>query len=169
MNTKQKVFFFYSILSTVFWFLLLIFVSLTVNTEKTMSDLIILGEKVAYMLGYGILTLLIYRTVIIFLKVKIERLAHWHSLREKHEDYQFVRLIEFFTGVSSVLAASFIGAMMVLVRQEVGVFYSGYKEALIIALGSFLAGAIAFYLPILLEKEYMLIAGNKKSIDSKSA
>lgn len=169
MNSKQKIFFVYSIVSTLVWLILLIVVSVTVNTGRATSDLLITGEKIAYMLGYAILTLLIYRTIIIFLKVKVERLAHWYSLREKHEDYQFVRLIEFFTGVSSVLLASFIGTFMVLVRQEVGVFYSGYKEALIITLGSLIAGAIAFYLPILLEKEYMLIAGKKKSEDFKSA
>ncbi|MEI6887015.1 MAG: hypothetical protein WCK31_02135 [bacterium] len=167
MNTKQKVFFIYSILSTIFWFLLLVIVSLTVNTDRTLNDLIILGEKLSFMLGYGILTLLIYRTLIIFLKVKVEKLAHWHSLREKHEDYEFVRLIELFTGITAILASSFIGAIMVLVRQESGVFYSGYKEALILAFGSFVAGVIAFYLPILLEKEYMLIAGNSKPKDHK--
>ncbi|MEI6462193.1 MAG: hypothetical protein WCO33_00805 [bacterium] len=134
-----------------------------------MNDLIILGEKVSYMLGYAILTLLIYRTIIVFLKVKVEKLAHWHSLREKHEDYEFVRLIEFFTGITAILASSFIGAILSLVRIEIGVFYSSYKEALILALGSFLAGVVAFYLPILLEKEYMLIAGNRKIEASKSA
>ena len=102
MNSRQKAFVVYSVLTTLAWLFLIFIVSMFFTANLGSSDLVIFGEKIGYMLAFAILCLLIYRTIIVFIKVKVEKIAVWHTqigldavLTTSHSD---IGLINVFCG-----------------------------------------------------------------------
>lgn len=163
MNSRNFILysFFTTFIGVGFFFLFAQSTSLSVGS----SDLEIVGTKAGYFLASMLLTLLIYRAVLSTLKIRVSKLAQWHTLKEKEEDFEFIRLIELLVGVLAVSIAINICAInLAMSTTNVLSQYLGLKDLALNGLASLIAAGIAYYYPRVLEKEYFVLTkGRKKS------
>ncbi len=161
MNNRN--FIWYSFFTTgigIFFFFLF---AQSTNLSVNSSDIQIIGTKAGYFLASMLLTLLIYRAVLSTLKIKVSKLAHWHSLKEKAEDFEFIRLIELLVGVLSVsITVSICAINLAMSTTNVLSQYLSLKDLALNGLASLLAAGAAYYYPRVLEKEYFVLTKGRK-------
>ena len=116
---KKIAFLIYSWGTTVAFIILIFWLSTVPHLANDNSKYEGIIKTVYRLTLYGLLFLLIYRSLITTFRTTITRLSKWHSEKEKEEDAVFVLIIETLLVVISVLASSLISIIDEFIQSHI--------------------------------------------------
>ncbi len=119
--------------------------------DNSQFELII--KTIYRMTLYGLLFLLIYRSLIATLRSTVSRLSKWHSKKEKQEDVVFVLIIETLLVVVSVLSSLLIAVMDEFIQTSISGRYAEIEDVLVSFLSILLAAILVYSTPTIGELE----------------
>lgn len=162
---KKKLFSLYNWITVIAWYALIYLTGVLKGSDYNNSDnTTIFFNLVSYQFAFGILFLLIFRSILSELRLKINRLMYYKSKREKSEDLEFTKVVEvlvlFLSITLSILAVVFTEYMQITMDDKI----VSINDLLSNVAGVLLFAALTFVLPHIYEFE-MRIA---KKINLKS-
>lgn len=158
---KANTFIIYSWVTAALWFLLIWIISSVANLDVNMTNTKYYFTSFGYELLYAIQFILIFRAILITIKLKVERLMYWKSKREKSEDIEFAKLVERLVILLS-LAISLILAMIDEYHQSfVPGRVANAADVIVSFTGSIIALVLVMIVPITAEIEARIFKVNK--------
>lgn len=159
---RDRAFILYSWATVVLWYGFIWLLSSIPNLDTTGSQTHWMISGAGYQLAYALLFLLIYRAILMTLRLRVDRLMYWKSKREKSEDEQFANIVEKL--VMSVAALMCIALMALDEYHQLGI--TGRIATIIDVAVNFtgvaVAAVVTYLLPILIELEARLAKVGKK-------
>jgi NADH:ubiquinone oxidoreductase subunit 6 (subunit J) len=105
---------------------------------------------------YAILFILFYRSCIMTLKSSVERLSTWRSKNEKHQDAEFVLIIETLVVIITILATILFSIFEEYTQSLVEGRASEVKDILISIMTVFLTAIVVYSMPVIGELEFAI-------------
>lgn len=144
---RKNAFIIYAWITTIAWYLVILLFSTVegVDLIQDYSNLFI--TTIAYQLAYGFLFLLIFRAMLITLKLKVERLLFWKTKREKAEDEEFAVIVEVLVVIIALVSTTLLAALDEFNQLNV-VGRVGHINDVFVALsGALMFAVIVFVIP----------------------
>jgi len=169
---KKRLFSIYNWGTTIAWYGFIHYTSILVGSEYIIKPPNNYFNFISFQLSYGILFLLIFRSILNELRLKVSRLMYYKSKRELAEDKEFARVVEYLTlfiSISlSILAVVFNEYLQITREIKIASTY----DLLSNIVGILLFAALTFVLPHIHEFEIILtkkiINKEKKTKNTKS-
>jgi len=156
MKVNQKNLIIYSLLIVIIWSATIFFSSSLPNPTSSKYDILIVAEKLSYLLSFGLLFLLTYNSLLMIFRYQVSRLAQWRTLEEKFEDKEFTKLIEFLLMIIAFLFSIIISLIDTFVRWRYFSKDIDYRDILINVFGIFLFAFTSITIPNLDKLEAMI-------------
>ncbi|MCA9381610.1 VanZ family protein [Candidatus Dojkabacteria bacterium] len=138
-------------------FIMLIFWLSTVPYLADSNDIYEQFIKIFYRMSlYGLLFLLLYRSLLATFRTTVKRLSKWHSRAEKEDDQEFVLIIETLLVVVAVSIASLIALTDEFIQIYVDGRFPEPVDVLISIMAILLAAILVYSTPSIGELEIAL-------------
>jgi len=153
---KKRIFSLYSWGTVIIWYAFIHYTSIIVGSEYITNTSNNYFNFISFQLSYGVLFLLIFRSILNELRLKVTRLMYYKSKRELSEDIEFAHIVEyltFFISISlSVLAVVFNEYLQITRKIKI----ASTNDLLSNIVGIMLFAALTFVLPHIHEFEIIL-------------
>jgi hypothetical protein len=148
----------YAWTSTIIFILGLIWLATIPNLANSYSSTDEVTKVIFRMVLYSILLILVYRSFIVTLKNTVTRLSKWRSLREQHEDAEFVLIIETLVILVSILSSIIVAFIEEFIQSYYNI--EGRKgelqDILISTMAILLTSIVVYSMPVIGELEVAL-------------
>lgn len=153
MKSKNNWFIAYSWFTVVAWYAVIWLLSSVQDIDVDGNYVHWFLSSIGYELAFGLQFILIFRAIIVTLKLKVEKLMYWKTKREKEEDQEFVKVIE-----TLILFLSISITLILAISDEYHqTFVSGrisnMEDILVNLMGIIIAAIFVFVVPIIAEIE----------------
>lgn len=159
---KERWFILYSWGTTIAWYVFIWFASsiTRLDYEGFYANWII--NSIGYQLAYALLFLLVFRSILVTLRLKVERLMYWKSKREKAEDQEFAKVVELLIMLLTFSLCIILAIVDEYHQTQVFGRIASIEDLMVAAVGMILAAFSIFAAPIIPEIEARLAKIGKK-------
>ncbi len=150
---KKIAFLIYAWGTTIAYIFLIFWLATVPHLANQNDEFEFLIKTIYRMTLYGLLFILIYRSLISTFRTTVTRLSQWHSKKEKSEDIVFVLIIESLLVVISVLLSLIIAGIDEYLQSFIDGRNAQVEDVLISFMSVLLAAILVYSTPIIGELE----------------